>query len=832
MNKAIQRNGAAMAALLTAGMAQAQDVGVPAQRLPEIIAEGDRAPEPYRPGEGVEAGTSRIERGQVEAATPGSGDVNQLLKALPTVQFARDDGIARREDIQDIRPADISIAGGRFYENLLTVDGIDVSSRLDISGDNPFAINEVAGASAQGLWVDSNLVGSITLRDSNVPAEFGRFTGGALDIETRAPSRRWGASATINYTSDELTRFKVSDASREGLGENFPDRPNFHKWRYGATLDAPVTGDIQALFGYNHSRADVDYFRGVNYGGTRFGQSSVSDNYLGKLAFDLGGGLNLSAQATYSPYRSEASSANGADNMIVSHGGGLSTRVALDKQGAVDWNLTASYTMADNDRQAPALFYSIPSIYPNGAVCTATNCSIGGFGDLEQRQDSYALKGRVSAPLSFGTVSAGIDYQHVELWRRRAKDSASFNTPTTGNGSNIVCSAGDSLTCVTGQYALTQQLVYRAFEANVALDSVGGWVEALAELGDFALRAGLRYDHETYLSNHDVAPRVSLSYALPWDGWSLTVGANRYYGRSLLGYALREALPDNVTLRRTARMVGGQRIFADDWSLFSVRSVTTYSGDGSLKTPYSDELTAALSSRVLGGSLQLRGIYREGRNDFTRAPATTETKILENGQAATFTQYILSNDGFSSYRGASLEYVRSFGKHSVAINLNWSGTKSSNATIFDDLEDFTDGTLVVFAGEVVTLDEVERQNQRPDFASPLLGNIGITSLWFGDRLTTNVNLRYRHAFQRIEDSGVNERIDGILYDVYDFVDYPGLLDVNLNARGDIVRSRYGTLTAEVRVANLLDNTPAPNSRNLSQPYQFGRSFWTGLAFRF
>ncbi|WP_431470618.1 TonB-dependent receptor plug domain-containing protein [Sphingosinithalassobacter sp. LHW66-3] len=811
---------------MNAGSAQAQD----ANRLPEVVAEGDRAPVPYQPGEGVETGTSTVERQQVVIGTPGSGDVNQLLKTLPTVQFTRDEGLATREEIQDLRPADISISGGRFYENLFTLDGIDVSSRMDVTQDNPFNFNEVAGAGAQGLWLDSELVGSVTLRDSNVSAEYGRFTGGVLEIESRAPAPVIRASANASYTSDALTSFKVSDRSREALGADFPERPEFEKWRYGASFDLPVMDGVTTLFAYNRSQADVTYFRGRNYGNAPFGQSSLSENFLGKLQTELGGGTSATAQLTYSPYRSEASNANGVDNLITSHGGGITGRLGVTHTGDIDWSIDATFAHTDTSREAPAFNYSIPSSTTNGNVCAATNCTIGGFGDLEQRQNNYGLKARASAPTGFGLLSAGFDYQRIDARRQRSEDGGAFQMGVTG--ANIVCAQGDSLACVTGEYALTRQQVYRAYDAHVELDSVAAWIEARADMGEITARIGLRYDHEGFLENHNFAPRLSVAWQTPLDGWSVTLGANRYYGRSLLAYAMRAQYPVNVTLERAAVISGGNRVYSDNWTIRSLSKSATYSGDGALETPYSDELSAGINGGLLGGTLSLRGIYREGRNEFTRAPGTTETIVLENGLTDTYTQYTLANDGFSSYRGASLEYVRSFGKHSLGLNLNWSKTRSSNDDYLVDVQDTLDGTPVLFQGEVMTIDEVEALNQREDFASPLLGNVTWTALWLDDRIQTNANFRYRHGFSRIEDTGVNETVEGVRYDVFDRVEYPDALDVNLNARIDVIRTALGKVTADVRVANLLDNTPAPNSTLTTQPYQFGRSFWVGLNWRF
>lgn len=810
-------------------------LGQQAQRLPEIVADADRGPPlPVEAGEGVETGTATITREQIEIATPGSGDVNQLLKILPTVQFELNEGLADRESIQDLTPADISIAGGRWYENLFTVDGVDVSSRLDVMQDNPANFNEVAGATAQGLWLDSNLIGGLTLRDSNVSAEYGRFTGGALEIETRDPSPMIGASAYASFTSDALTRFKVSNRSRVELAEDgaFPERPEFEKWRYGATIDLPVSETLGTLFAVNRSTADVVYTRGTNYGSSTFGLHSVSENYLAKLTADLGGGTRATANASYSPYRSQSASANGVDNIITTHGGGLVGGLRLDHDGTVDWALAGNWSHNDTDREAPAFNYSIPSSTTNGNVCTATNCTIGGFGDLQQRQDSYNLKGSAGTNWGAVRISGGFDYQRTDVHKTRPDDGGAYQNGVTG--ANIVCADGDSLYCVTGEYALTRRQLYAAYEAEVGLDSIGGWAEVLADIASVTVRAGLRYDYEGYLQNHNFAPRVSLSWDTPLPGWSVQLGANRYYGRSLLGYALREQYPNNLTLERSPTLVNRQRVFSDtDWTIRSNSRSTSYAGMRDLKTPYSNELTAGLTGRLLGGQLQVRGILRDGEDEFSRAPGATRTVVLENGETDTYTEYTFANDGYSSYRGLSGSWVRSFGRHTVALNLNWSKSKSINADYDLVVADLLDGTLVLFDGEVTTVDEIFAQNQRPDFASPLLVNASVSSKWLGDRLTTNINLRYRDSFERIEDTGVNETVDSVRYDVFDWVHYPKALDVDLNAQAELIRSAaMGSVIADVRVSNLLDNTPAPNSAATAQPYQLGRSVWLGLRWEY
>lgn len=825
--------GTAVTAFLASGAsAQAQQADQ-AEDLPEAVAEGEKVDEAYEVGRGNNNGTTTIKRKEIEARTPGSGDVNQLLKLLPTVQFDRNEGLASREDIQDIRPADISIAGGRIYENLITVDGIDVGSRLDVTNDNPFNFNEPAGGAAQGLWLDAELVGEITLRDSNVSAEFGRFTGGALDIRTREARRTWGFAANVNYTEDALTSYLLSDASRAAFaasGDPLPEAPEFRRWRFGASVDVPLADKGGLLFAVNRSRADVLYFRSAAYAFEPGFRSSINDNFLISGNYDIGTDLVLSGQFTYSPYESEAANANGIDNLITSKGGGIGARLRLESRGDVRWDLTATYNHTDTSRTAPPANYSIPSTTTNGAVCSNTNCTIGGFGNLNQTQDIYGLNARIALDVGPGELRAGLDLQRVEALRERPETNFAYQTAV--RGTNIVCLDGEDLTCANGEYALTQRQVYLAYRVNIGLESVGAWSEYSVPLGPVDLRAGLRYDYESFLGNHNFAPRLTATWNVAPE-WQLTLGANRYYGRSMLAYAIREKYPPSITERRAGVLTGGQRQFSNaQWTLFNTSFPTSYS-DSDLDTPFSDELTAGLTAPLLGGVVRLRGIARWGKDEFARSLQQQEQATLPNGATATRRFFTLTNDGSSSYRGISLEWVKTIGKHTFAINGNYSKTKTSNADFFLTAEDVEDaGELVLFNGEVVELLTLLEQNQRLEFAAPLLINASWTGLWLNDRLTTNVNLRYQSGFDRIEDTGINQSVNGTQFDVYDFVRYDDRINVDLNLQFDVLKSRLGTLTLDARVSNLLDTIPAPNSAAVAQPFQFGRSTWLGLRYKF
>ncbi|RIV86109.1 energy transducer TonB [Aurantiacibacter xanthus] len=804
-----------------------------AEMLPEAVAEGERVDDAYVMGTGNDSGTSTIDRKEIEARTPGSGDVNQLLKIMPTVQFQRHEGLADRESIQDLRPAAISISGGRIYENLITIDGIDANTRLDISETKPAHLHEPTGNVAQTLWMDSELVGTITLRDSNVSAEYGRFTGGALDIETREARRAWGASANVSYSEDALVNYIVSDGTRkayEDRGNELPEAPEFRKWRFGASIDMPLGERGGLLLGVNRSRADVLYFRSANYDFEPGYRSSVSDNFLISGNYDIGSDLTISGKLSYSPYESEYAHESGIDNLIVSKGGGLAAQLKLASSAPVWWNITASFAHSDTSRTAPDTNYSIPSRTTNGNVCASLNCTRGGFGDVDQTQDTYQIKGQVGHDFGGVTLRGGLDYQRVDAMRERPESNYAYKSGVTG--ANIVCTDGDDLTCASGEYYLSESNEYRAYRAEIGIDSIAGWLEADAALGPVDLRAGLRADYESFLGNLNVAPRLSATWNVT-DGLSLTLGANRYYGRSMLAYAIRAQYPETFTYRRNATSVGGTREVGNaDWYLYKNGIPASYS-TSELKTPYSDELSAAANLPLFGGALRVKGIYRRGHDEFAKSLQKTESYQLENGETTTRRYFVMTNDGGSEYQGVSLEYVRTFGKHSFAFNTNFSKTKSNNddyLTTTFDVED--EGDLVIYNGEIIQLVELLNQNQRLEFASPLIINGSWTALWLNDRVTTNVNLRYRDGFTQIQDSGRNETVDGVRYDVYDVVEYKDRINVDLNAQIDILKDKPSTLTADVRVANLLNTIPSQDSVAISQPYQYGRSFWLGLKLRY
>lgn len=824
--------GAGIAALLSTP-ALAQEKEPAAEALPPVVVEDEaQSTAAYGYGDPIDSGSSVFNTEAIETRSPGSGDVNQLLKALPSTHFSLTEGLATRENLQDIRPQELSISGGRTNENLFILDGVDASSRVDTTNDNAANYSELAGPSPQSFWVDSNLVGTLIVRDSNVSAEYGQFAGGVVEVITRAPSRAYGVTAYVNGTTTDLTSFKMSDGSRNALAGAKPDKPDYEKRRYGFSVDLPVHEKVRLLAGYSRSQAEVTYYRGANYANAPFGQSSLSENFLLKADADLPDGMLLSGQLTYTPFESEASNGNGINNTVVSHGGGWTGRLSLaGAAGDADWKLDATFSRSDTGRDGPRNQYNVSTVGTGVDWCTGSTCTYGFIGPLDQEETGYTLKGLWSQPLLGGDFRGGFDLNRVEAMRERPFTTNAYLSASV-NANTVCADPNEGYACVTGVYALSRRLEYRAYKAEAEINKLTLWGEQRLDIAGFDVRLGARVEYEDFLGNWNLSPRLSASRPLPFAGMTLTVGANRYHGRSFLGYALRENSPGNYGYTRTYALSGTQRVWSNNWVLTSHSNTTQYSG-ADLKTPYSDELTAALSGPLFGGQYRIRGVLRENRDEFARSASTRVTYVTELGANSTYTEYTVTNDGESSYRGLNLEWGREFGPHSLSVSTSFSETKTSNITYLEESDDelYADD-LVFYDGEVRSLTSVLAENQRTDYGSPLIVNADWGAVWWGGRIKTNVNARYRGAFEIIDDTGVNTVVSGVTYDVYGKVSYDPSVDFNLNASADIVRGKWGTVTLDARVDNLLDSIPYKQSVATSQPYQLGRTVWLGMKYRF
>lgn len=135
---------------------------------------------------------SSLDKNTLNSAPNGNGDITSALKVLPNVQF--DNAQLSSNTPGEIDPANISISGGLFYQNNFQLDGFNMNNDLDpasnASGSSGGASQGLRGGQrSQGFNIDTSLLESIVVLDSNIGAAYGGFTGGVVEANVRNPRR-------------------------------------------------------------------------------------------------------------------------------------------------------------------------------------------------------------------------------------------------------------------------------------------------------------------------------------------------------------------------------------------------------------------------------------------------------------------------------------------------------------------------------------------------------------------------------------------------------------------------------------------------------------------
>ncbi len=246
----------------------------------------------------------------------GGGTVDELVVtgARQTQDFARTD-IGQVIDVQELaqqvpigrsianvalltpgvsRPDATIAAGSRRNQSTLVVGGTSAAESV-------YYINGLNVTDQRNLLGYADLpfdaIQSIDVKTGGYQAEFGRATGGVVNIVTRSGSNEWHGGATVAYTPKTLATNVPNAYSAGGAGVSgsriYNDAASYEFLDSSVYLSGPILKDRLFFFGlYNHRKTE-EYFgvsslglTGENfYRGTQQYTKSDSPRWLAK--FDL-----------------------------------------------------------------------------------------------------------------------------------------------------------------------------------------------------------------------------------------------------------------------------------------------------------------------------------------------------------------------------------------------------------------------------------------------------------------------------------------------------------------------------------------------------------------
>lgn len=789
-------------------------------------------------------GKTVIDREVIRLLPRGNGDITEALRVVPSVQF--DDDYKDSFTGGEIDPGRISISGGKDYQNLFLIDGMNNSSIMNPAKMSNYNVNDVPGH-PQKFIVDSSIVKSVTVFDSNVPAKYSGFLGGVVDVKTIDPTQKVWGNISFRTTRSNWAHLYVHKR-REYLFENSNTsmrQPKYEKHHFNTTFNTPVTDRIAVLFNYKRleSTIPVRFFDSWN------NESRLSETFLAKGLMDIDGSSYMTATLSYSPYEKKLFLPDVKDGGFYLRGGGYfgSFNYVKEKDDS-KLEIHADHSYSTNNKDAPSKLYRWAAtsskdwgfghgdegIDTDGDKKANVNSSVeGGYGDLEksETESNFSLD---HTPFNFRLggdhrISYGIQYKKLKGTMRKPDDTYEYNGPTIDP--DVYCGEQEGIDCLEGEQYFTSLDIGPSFNNVAKLNFFGVYLEDEYEFWRFTLRTGLRYDYNDYMSNHDIAPRTHFEYDIfDTKRTVLLAGYNRYYDKPILAYKLRAMEPHDLQYIRST-----YHNEVTEWIPKSARVSTKYNYS-ELKTPYGDEYMVGVAQYFLGGTLNLKYVTRDNKDEYARG------LYVKKG----IRYYILNNNGSSTFESVQLKWERMWENHSLLINAMWQKSKTSNENYDDRIELKDMDKYVVYNGREIKGSELPKDN----YNRPIVVNLTYTGRFF-KKLEVSPMIKYRASYRSLEKLSsnsvlhstgeVNPETGAQKYesvDTFKDVTFDASILVDLRFAWSEILYKKHKLKIFFDINNIFDSKVVKGFGSTTvegeeyEEYEMGRSFWAGVEYAF
>ncbi len=796
----------------------------------------------YQDTSSTNISATKIDKTQIENTITGNGFISSILEKNPNISI--DDDSKRSTTAGEITPGKISINEAPFYQNNFSIDGISNSSLLDPSLSNTFSKYDVPGNENE-IFLDLDLIEEITVYDSGISAEYGNFTGGVIDAKTIRAEDELKYKISHTHTSDSHTKLHVNNKETFDQALSDSQQPRFEKNFYNMYVSSPINESNGLIFSYSKKQSIIPgaYFDGFK------DKTRENESFFAKWSHYFEDDSILDLSWTYSPYESTHFIKDVKDSDTKVYGGGYNLKANYEKNYNF-WNLKTNLALkgSENSRDSANYYkawYKSPTMNWGEDSDNGANYSKeGGTGSIVKSQNSleYNLKFN-SDSFEYTNIShklsTGLDLAYHQSEYNRKE---SFYVYDTVENNNLINCNGDNEACVQGEQFFTQRKIYDKEQTEVNMASSGLYFQDRLEYERFEFTPGVRFDYNNYLKNKDFAYRLNSSIK-PFNTNTTVVygGLNRYYGKSFLGYKLREARDPYYEQYRSSF----QNV-ARDWGSSSDKESNKYVFSD-LKTPYTDESVIGLKQDISNARINLKYVKRKAKDKFTKHTEDYKVFTMPDGVTQAYYKPItFKNEGYSTSRTLSLNVGPTKPIKFNSFNLGYSFSTSINKTSansddYDDLLDNDSDQSNKISYNGVFYDK----NNIPIESDPKNLNLHLNMAFipieaFNIPLSVNLNsvIKHRLAYSKVEDSGETTTYQEKFTDkstistevpVYEKVDYKSSTTVDLKASFKFKLKEKNNLIFSTEINNLFDKVK--NLENSSKNYETGRQFWFTLTYK-
>lgn len=810
-----------------------------------------------------QVGTQKIKQEQIEALPTTNGNITDLLKSNSAVRFSQDSNTSNAGG--EIRPDEVSFHGENYYSNNFIIDGMSNNENINPGANHsakytasasPYNLPE---GGTQSMWIDTSLLKSAEIFDSNVSAKYGDFKGGVVNAELKDPDiSRTSGKVFYRTTRDSWASFFIDPKKLDEFNNStsLDQQSKFKKQIYGFNLNQPLSDKAAMLFSYSRTVSDIDFYHSklvevdktgkVSKANISQPQQRTNESFLWKGVYFPDNGDAWRLTAIYNPHKSKLTRNNINAGGYETTGGGFQTNVDWEKRfDSVKMKTYFGYKqtsdIVENDESdyhnyvldLNKDFPNWTSANPNGATGLYDGSAryaspYGGYGKFYTRKTTYTLKQDYSVnEFDWGETQHNIifgwqaDYSKAKYVR--TKDTSLF---TYQLDKNVICGTAEQ--CIDGsQYAYSRQY-YAARNIEVNDSNFAMYLEDSMKWKRLDINLGARATYNKGMGNFNLSPRFSTSYDVFGDGSTRVFGGiNRYYSGSLLYRKLNQGVS---TFERMTRELDTSR-HVSNWKMEGESSSTTRSLDNKVKTPYSDEKVLGVSQDVLNSNVTFKWVNRRSKDDLT----ATIRYIDGIGYRTFVNEGDRRNDTFSidikPKEAYKFEYVNIAWGLNASRSVSKSNYKSYNEAVSDNTSRAVYNKRLLDNGEVPP----------SDFNTP----------WsIGFNLYTEfpkINLKWTQTFKFTQGRDYLESVESKVDCSYDSNrsmcgDYYGLAteyrdakvgsELSVDWRFIYKQPTFANQFLEVTldINNVLNRKSVASAASGTTYYKMGRNFWLGASY--
>jgi hypothetical protein len=781
------------------------------------------------------ASPQTITANEIRTSAIGNGNLSDVIKTSPAVQISNSDNSGNQQG--EIKPAKVTIHGASSYQNNFILDGMSFNNDIDPSDPGLGITATRVESDEQGYYVDSRLVDTVNIYDSNIPVEFGNFTGGVVDVIARRWHRQNGGNVYYNTTRSSWNKTHVDPRVDFDTRHNTADRPSrfqpdYKKNGYGGWFEAGITDDLGILFSASRRESDISSYayqgdsveldsgNNIAYVSANGGfknQTRESNNYSAKLSWYATENTDLDFSVNYSNYENYSFSSTVANSGFNTEHNGIGAMLQLNSHWqAGKLGLTAGYQELE-DKRLNDLNYYLGVLDYSGA---GSNKYAGGIGDLTTKQKNVSFKGQFDfTAIELGGVAhqpkVGVEYSQVRAKYVREQDYFRYNY------------------IITGFWDYWSINAFEAGSHKAEFNNYSFFIDDTINYRRLTLRPGVRLDYDDFVQKANLAPRVTASYDLFGNGkTNIIAGYNRYYGRTMMVYALYGA--QNAGLKICGfGCLPGDPIDDINWT-----NNTDFEGLDSLSTPYSDEFNIGAEQTVMNSLWEFKYVHRDGRDEVISRPkySGSSVRTFDNSGQSTHDSFSI---GVSNAEPWRLGVTNNSLKTSIVWEKNRSNSPKIGYAHYDAAGNSISRDRVYYDGRVINLADlpatdynlplrlnVELRTELPDYGLSFYNLFQ----WSGQRYQA---VRYDSSYYTDPNSGEKmasyEREDfasTFRWDVKTYWQPKSLRGVNFSVEVNNITNKR----------NITDRysygTDSSGNAIILNSYDPGRQFWVQVGYDF